>query len=354
MKFLLILLVAATPLLSQTGSGCTTNTAAATGTVQSYGLCNPLVIDGRLKGGWIALNRTGDQSNSETQCYSPGNVVVANGFLTEVVTNRSKTCHYYPATGGTSSLTQSFDSAFVQWNTYSFTGGDIQIRMKGPSNVPNGGWPALWLLGANCEFSSKVTSDNTTFNGLTCNWPSAGSEEIDIFEQQGATNGLTNSNCNLFSSGGNVAHNYTISNSSQGFHIYELRWVSGTSLTWLYDGTIQAGCTITSATVPSNPMFLQMNIAMVSAATSTGLPSTMQIDWVKVCQPSPCNGNGGNITFYDDFVTGVATSVVRPASRLARLAALQQSTNAVMVFRAEADRPKKKIQPPKVSKGELQ
>ncbi len=326
MRVLLSFLLFTAAGLAQTGNACSTNTSAATGTVQSYGLCNPLVINGRNAGGWIALNRTGDQSNSETQCYSPGNVFIQDGILTMQDRSLSKTCNYYPAQTGTGSETNAFSSSFVQWNNFNFTFGDILIRAKGPSNVANGGWPALWLLGSNCEFSSKVTADNTTFNGKTCNWPNSGSEEIDIVEQDPtAGDTQTTSHCNLFSGGGNVTSQYNISNSSQAFHTYELRWTSG-NLQWFYDGTLQSGCTISSANVPSTPMFLQMNIAMTPTATATNLPTTMQVDWVKVCQPSPCNATGSNIIFYDDFVTQAAPAMLGPMARVARLAGLGSFT----------------------------
>jgi len=317
------LLIAAFLLLApacfaQTGNGCSTNTSAPTGSVQSYGLCNPLVINGRNLGGWIALNRTGDQSNTEEECYDPANVFIENGFLTLILKNLSKTCNYFPAQQGSSPQTYPFSSAFVQWNNFSFTYGDLIVRAKVPGNITTGAWPAIWMLGANCIFSSKVTADNTTFNGKTCNWHSSGSEEIDIYESS-STIGATSSTCNLFYNGGSTQSGYAVTSPSTQFHLYELRWSAG-SLQWYLDGAIQSGCTISSGNVPSTPMFLQMNIAVyTNAATTANLASNMQVDYVKVCQPSPCSGNGGNIIFFDDFVTPIASSALRPISRLARL-----------------------------------
>jgi hypothetical protein len=304
---------------AQSGNACSSNTAAATGSLQSYGYCQPLILDGRNKGGWIALNRTGDQSNSETQCYSPQNVFIQSGILTIIDRSLSKTCLYYPAAVGSGSLTNGFVSGFVQWNTFSFTGGDVLVRAKGPANTANGGWPAIWLLGANCIYSSKVTGDNTTFNGSTCNWHATGSEELDIFEQTPG-GGLTSSMCSyFFNTNTQGAASYSITDSSVNWHIYEIRWISGTSVQWYVDGVHQAGCDVSTADVPAGPMFLQMNIAMGPSATSTGLPSSLQLDWVKVCQPSPCDGSGGNIIFYDDFVTPIAASLTRPMAKMARL-----------------------------------
>jgi beta-glucanase (GH16 family) len=312
----LLLLVLFAPLLHAQTQGCSVSGSDTTGDTQSYAYCQPGIIDGRIKGGWIALRRVGDQSNSELQCYDPENVVIQNGFLTEILRNNTQTCHYWPAQVGSSSVTQNFTSAFVQWNTYSFTYGDIIVRAKSTGKASNGSWPALWLLGANCEASSKVTADNGTFGGQTCNWPNPGSEEIDFFEQDGSTTN-TQSTCNLLANT-STTNFYTIADPSLGFHLYEVRWTVG-QVQWYYDGVLQSGCTAT-ATVPSTPMFLQMNIATASFATTAAAPSTQIIDWVKVCQPSPCSGNGGNIVFYDDFVTAVAPSVVRPIAKAARFA----------------------------------
>lgn len=328
MRLLLAFLFGSACALGQTGNACSSNTAANTGSAQSYAFCQPGVFDGRNKGGWIALNRSGDQSNTETQCYSPQNVFIQNGILTLVDRALTETCHYFPATNGVGSETNNFVSGFVQWNTFSFTFGDILIRAKGPSGIStSNAWPALWLLEADCIYSSKVTADNTAFNGQTCNWPNGG--EIDIFEQQGGV--LTSSRCNSFTGAGNSLNTYTISDSSAAFHIYELRWTAG-SEQFFYDGALQSGCTVSGANVPSVPMFFQANIAMTSGGTSTGLPSSMQLDWVKVCQPSPCNGNGGNIVFYDDFVTPIAQTLVRPTARFARMSGSALPPSAVFTM----------------------
>lgn len=322
-------------------NGCSNgSTSLLDGSIQSYGLCLPQTIDGRNKGGWIALNRAGDQSNGEPECYTPGNVTIQNGFLTEIIRSQTGTCHYYPAQSGSASVTGSYKSAFVQWNSFNFTYGDVLVRAKGPSNagITTGYWPAIWMLGAQCEFTSKLSADNFTFGGTggipsgACNWHSSGSEEIDIFEEV-ISFGTTQSHCGVFYNGGSAETSYTFTDSSVNFHIYELRWTVG-QLQWVLDGTVQSACTFSDPAVPSTPMFLQMNIAAFSSTTVTA-PSSMQVDWVKVCQPSPCNGNGGNIIFYDDFVTPVNPTILRPQARLARFAGRSLSSGAVMIFTAE-------------------
>jgi beta-glucanase (GH16 family) len=331
-KFLLIGLLAACVPLQAQSQGCSVSGSDTSGDIQTYAYCMPQVLDGRTtlynnsfapgavpsKGGWVALNRCGDQSNSERESYYPANVFIQNGILTEELRYEPAPCHYYPAQVGSSSLNNNFSSAFLEWNTFNFTYGDLQVRLKGPSAtaINNGAWPALWLLGANCETTSKITADNATVAGKTCAWSSTGSEEIDFFEQ----NGTTTSYCNLYGNSGNTINTYTISDASLAFHVYEVQWTSG-SLQFYYDGALQSGCTITGSNVPSTPMFLQMDLAVNSSGTSAATPATMQIDWVKVCQPSPCNSNGSNIVFFDDFVEPTAPVALHPLLRLGAMAA---------------------------------
>ena len=308
--------------------GCSTNGTDLTGDVQSYALCTPQLLDGRNKGGWIILHRAGDQSNNETQCYDPQHAFIANGFLTLLIDKRTQTCQYYPAQAGSTPFSGTYTSAYVQMFNFPITiNSDVIIRMKGVGCLSGGCWPALWMLGTGCEFSSWITADNITYGGVqpfvpsgTCNWPTSG--EIDIFEQQGSPAGsdtVLDSRCNTFASGGTHAATYTISDSSANFHLYELRWTAS-SVQFVYDGTVQSGCTFTT-NIPPGPMFLNMNIAMVPSASGAGLPANMQIDYVKVCSPSPCNGNGGNTIFFDDFVPQIASSLARPLLNVAKAAA---------------------------------
>jgi beta-glucanase (GH16 family) len=324
--------------------GCSVSGSDTTGDPQSMAYCTPQVIDGRTKlysnsfasganpsrGGWIALYRSGDMSNSEQECYNPQNVFIQNGILTIELRAITQTCHYYPAQVGSSSETQPLTSAFVQWNTYYYTDGDLQVRMIGPTTA-NGAWPALWLLGYNCELTSKVSADNFTFAGQTCDWPYAGSEEIDMFEQP-AGMGTSYSMCNFYANGSQqYSTEYSIPNASTNWNVYELQWTSS-SLTWLLNGT--SVCSYTGSYIPSTPMFLQMNVAVTSSGTTAAAPNRMQIDWVKVCQPSPCNSSGSNIVFFDDFVEPNATTVLRPLLRLAAMAGRGTPPGAAYGLRA--------------------
>ncbi|GEM_PF-4284246 len=215
---------------------------------------------------WIALNRPGDSSNGEAQCYLPSNAAVADGSL--VLTSKvDGSCAGY-----------SYTSAMVQWKSFNFLYGTIEIRAKEAGG--QGTWPALWLLGADCQQANITTADNVG----TCNWPAPGSDEIDIAEIKGGN--LTTVNQNLISNGTNTTCAPTTSDVSQNWHTYDLIWQPG-SLTWQIDG--QTTCTMTQA-VPAHPMFLLLNTALggngggqIDAST---LPQTHSIDYVRVYQPA--------------------------------------------------------------------
>jgi beta-glucanase (GH16 family) len=140
-----------------------------------------------------------------------------------------------------------------------------------------GPWPAVWLLGANCQQSNVQSADNVP----PCAWPQPGSDEIDITEiKQGA---LTTVWQNVISgNSGFQTCTPSTSDVSQQFHTYSLVWGPG-SLTWKIDG-IQT-CRF-SNNIPSTPMFLMINIAMGGhggGAISDGtLPQQLMVDYIKV------------------------------------------------------------------------
>jgi beta-glucanase (GH16 family) len=222
---------------------------------------------------WIALNRPGDSSNSEQQCYLPSNAQVANGALT--LTDRADTsCAGYQYT-----------SAMVQTNSFTFTYGTFEVRARMPSGA--GQWPALWLLGANCQATNPTTADNTG----ACQWPTPGSNEIDLFEGKntqtttGFFNLHTGTSPNLDDQAFGCNDVSLSIDTSAGYHTYDLIWQPG-SLTWQIDG--QTYCS-TTANVPSTAMFILLNVAV--GGTFTGLqvdtsvmPQTLSVAYVRVYQ----------------------------------------------------------------------
>jgi beta-glucanase (GH16 family) len=209
---------------------------------------------------WVALDRPGDASNSEIQCYLPSNAAVASGLLT-LTSKVDSSCAGYRYT-----------SAMVQWRSFKFLYGTIEVRAKLAGGTT---WPAIWLLGADCQQTNVLSADNIP----PCNWPYPGSDEIDIAEVMGGNR--TSINQQIHSSLGKPRCSASTSDVSLNWHTYTLVWEAG-RLTFQIDGTTT--CVLTEA-VPSHPMFLMINTALgghggpVAPAT---LPQNSAVDYVRV------------------------------------------------------------------------
>lgn len=221
---------------------------------------------------WVALNRGGDTGNREQQCYLPSNVTASGGNVTLLSKQDSAGC----AGIGTS---YGYSSAMIQWKNFNFTYGMVEIRAKEAGGV--GTWPSEWMLGANCQQTNILSADNS---GI-CQWPTPGSDELDITE---FTNGLLSNPGQHLITGSSptvpteVGCAPTVSDASQNYHTYTLIWAPGL-LTWQVDGVTT--CT-RNANVPSNPMFLMINTALGGNGGGTINPSTLpqshSVDYVRV------------------------------------------------------------------------
>jgi beta-glucanase (GH16 family) len=250
--------------LPGTGATSTTSTTAATtppvnGTLLFSDEFNGSTLDSSK---WVALNRVGDQSNNEAQCYRPANVTVGGG----VVSMTSK--------ADTSCAGHSYTSGNIQWKTFNYTYGTIDIRAKLAGG--NGTWPADWMIGHNCQVSNVTSADNTG----TCSWPNPGSEEIDIAEMWNESK--TTVHENYLSSGPSFSCGAdNLSDVSANWHIYTLVWSPG-HLVWKVDGVQKCVATI----APSSAMFLTLNTAMGGSHGGTIVASTLPqvhaIDYVRV------------------------------------------------------------------------
>jgi beta-glucanase (GH16 family) len=220
-----------------------------------------------LSSAWTVLNRPGDASNSETECYRQSNIAVVGGAAV-IGTQPDTSCAGYAYTSG-----------MMQWSTLNFTYGTLEVRAKLASGTT---WPAIWLLGAKCQATNPQTADNTG----TCAWPNAGSDEIDIAEVAGNHSTV---NQQIHSGGANPGCQPTTSDTATNWHRYAIVWSAG-SLIWQIDG--QTTCRVTSG-VPSTPMFLIINTALGGIAGPTDpstLPATSTIDYVHLTpavQPTP-------------------------------------------------------------------
>jgi beta-glucanase (GH16 family) len=196
---------------------------------------------------------------------------VANGLLT--LTSRVDS----------SSSGYAYTSAMVQTTSFNFTFGTIEFRAKMPRG--NGQWPALWLLGANCQQTNISSPDNSG----ACQWPTPGSNEIDTFEGKGS--GTSYGFFNLHNGAAPNSDNQAFGcngvqlpfDTCASFHTYDLIWHSG-SLVWQVDGVTY--CSLTSSTVPNTPIFLIMNLAVGGGfggpVDPSAMPQTLQIDYVRV------------------------------------------------------------------------
>ena len=214
---------------------------------------------------WTVMNRPGDPTNDEAQCYRPANVAMADGYLNITARQEQVVCSDGTAYGYTSGM--------VQWTTLSFLYGTVEIRARLSNG--QGPWAALWLLGTNCQ------QQNITFDpDGPCDWPNTGSDEIDIADN------LYGSTTNIYqwvhSNTTNTGCIATTTDVSQNWHTYSLTWAPGL-LEWRIDGGMT--CRITTG-VPSTPMFLMLNVAMNGAGggpiLNSTLPQTMTVDYVKV------------------------------------------------------------------------
>ena len=164
----------------------------------------------------------------------------------------------------------------AQWASFNFLYGTIEVRAKMAAG--RGPWPAVWLLGADCQASNIISANNQ----MGCNWPQPGSDEIDVAEIIGGH--LTSVWQNVISGGSGFQTCIApAADVSENWHTYALEWAPG-SLIWKIDGT--PTCTFTE-NIPSTPMFLMLNIAVGGnggPVDDSTLPQSMFVDYVKVVQ----------------------------------------------------------------------
>ncbi len=211
---------------------------------------------------WLALNRDGDQSNSELQWYLPANVTVTGGNLVE-------TCQVQSQSG------RSYTSGCVQWRSFNFRFGTVEARILYAGGL--GPWPAMWLLGSDCQYENPINPGN--IGG--CNWPAPGSEEVDIAEIRSSDH--LHVSQNVQSTGGNSINSVVATDVSTNWHVYKMTWTSA-AVTWYIDGAQTAS---TTTAIPQRSMFMIIDLAVGGsggAVTNGTLPQSTLVDYVKVTQ----------------------------------------------------------------------
>lgn len=209
-------------------------------------------------------------------CFDPAQVTEGGGFVTETVENRTFTCP-----DGTGS--NSYPSGAIQFKSFSFTYGTVEIRARVAGCT--GCWPAIWLLGSNCQNGSGSGYLVQGADPPGCNWATFGSEEIDeaeFFSDSGFTSihnaGITGASgsCTTAAFGTSA-----IPDASANFNTYKLVWAPG-SLTFYVNGTQVNHIT---SCVSSSPSFLIVNTTIGAnggTINNATLPKTTQVDWVHV------------------------------------------------------------------------
>jgi beta-glucanase (GH16 family) len=225
---------------------------------------------------WNLVDAHGDRSNNEPECFLPANVSESAGSLNELLQVENVTCPIDSNNGGTGTLSSDYASGAVQMSTFNFTYGTVQVRAKFGGGT--GSWPAIWLLGANCQRPNWLTTPEFG----SCNWPNSGSQEIDIAEILNSDH--TSVNEQLHYGASNPDCRASTTDVSHNWHVYTLIW-SANELLFQIDGVTT--CKFTSP-IPSTPMFMIINTAVGGAGggpiINSTLPQTTQVDYVRVFQ----------------------------------------------------------------------
>ncbi len=188
---------------------------------------------------------TGPVNSSESACFDPRQVTVANGELDLTAVARS--CNGYR-----------YASGMIQTNgKFNFSYGYMEARIWTPAGT--GMWPAFWTDGQN--------------------WPTDG--EIDILEAYGTDN--SEYHYHYAGCGGDCGPggSVLVSGATKGWHTYAADWEPG-SIKWYYDG--RQVWQYTSGVV-SSPQFVILNLALNS--NSAAVPATMKVDYVRVWRRVP-------------------------------------------------------------------
>jgi hypothetical protein len=239
-----------------------------------------------LSPAWTVISRHGEYAQSETECNVPEMVSVANNSVT-ITTEVSPpapstlgTCGDFNTDGSVRHAPSSWPyiTGDIQWTSLNFTYGTVEIQAQFPAKS-TGLWPALWLLGANCQTTNIYTADvgySTCPALYTSNYV-----EIDMTE-------CYSSNwCQLAMAqpGSWPECIYSVDNK---FHVFTLTWTPS-AVTETMDGG-STGCSYSSSTytIPSTPMFLLIQTqtgGVGGTPNNAQLPATFTINYVKVTQP---------------------------------------------------------------------
>jgi hypothetical protein len=232
-----------------------------------------------LSSAWTIVKRHGEYAQDESECNVPEAVRVADHMLTITTTAHSATCGDFNLDGSVrhSPAEWPYTTGDVQWTSFAFTYGTITYRAKFPPQ-DTGTWPAIWLLGSNCQATNIVTAD-TDYSACPA-LQAPGYVEIDLTECLGTSwCQLALAQPSSFPTCG-----YPL---DSDWHTFTVRWTAS-AISVSVDGRTTA-CGFSAADgyiIPSTPMFLLIQTQTQSGRPhDSNLPALLQVSNVTVSQP---------------------------------------------------------------------
>lgn len=227
---------------------------------------------------WSIIQRRGPPSQGENECNTAGAVTVGGGNLTITTSATPATC----GDAVTTPSQQPYTSGDVQWTSLNFTYGTVEVRAKFPPQN-TGTWPAIWLLGANCQAANLINgSEDTAFDGCPAQGDSA-YQEIDAVECD--PRGWCHIVVAQGADGWSSLCSFPV---DANWHVFDLTWNAST-VSMSVDG-VATGCSFPNTSL-HGPMFLIMQTQTTDSngvggqVNNANLPTTLQVDYVKVTQP---------------------------------------------------------------------
>jgi hypothetical protein len=235
-----------------------------------------------LGSAWTIVRRHGEYAQNETECNVPEAVRVAQNLLTITTTAQSATCGDFNLDGSVrhGPTKWPYTTGAVQWTSFAFTYGTITYRAKFPPQ-DTGTWPAIWLMGSNCQATNIVMSDSARYASCPA-LQAPGYVEIDLTECFGATW------CQLALAQPSrwPTCDYPV---DSDWHTFTVRWTPS-AIRVSMDGRTTA-CGFTAAEgyiIPSTPMFLLIQTqtgGVGGTPNDSNLPALLQVSNVTVSQP---------------------------------------------------------------------
>lgn len=221
---------------------------------------------------WFVVDTIGQDYLGQVSAWKPGNVAVSNGLT---ITDKLETVQAGNAIKP--QTTVNYTTGMLAANSYYFTYGDIDYIASFPQ-AAKGVWSILFLLGQDCALATKLSSEDSGVLG--CNWPAAGSDEIDLSEIL-YNSSANNINEQIHTGSHNDVCNPTITDITAANH-FEILWAVGSLQFWI-NSVLE--CTIAAAYVPSTPMQLIIWSAVHTSPSAT-FPQIMTVQHVRVCATS--------------------------------------------------------------------